>query len=207
MKVHAMQDNNPETEFSPVVNYLNQVLESISTHYNFHKDHLAAQSQKQDQQIEALTASARAVSGSAERLIAEASKGIQAQVRAAVAQSASQELGEMYEQAQATTAHLRSAVDALTRHKAALEGAHRKYALTGIGVIVLAAALAVAGVGAYMASKKRELDELTAQANYLSAYNAADVSIAADGQLLVNIDHKRTATINGKTYYYAKPRE
>ncbi|HZF97178.1 MAG TPA: hypothetical protein VEY92_02845 [Pseudoxanthomonas sp.] len=200
-----MQNDDPSKRLQEISSYLQKVTGQILTYQQFQKEQHEFQSQKHDQQIRALTQSAQAVTGSSDRLISEAVSGIKLQARDAIAHGVGEELAKVQDRANAAAAGLQSAIQEFAQQKALLTRERKKYALTWMGGIVIVATLAMLGVGSFVGAKLRELNDLTAKADYLSAYNAADVT-TADGQLWVNVDQKNKQTINGKTYYLAKPR-
>jgi hypothetical protein len=186
------QTNDPMRDLREATAYLQKTTRQIVTLQALLQKQFETQSLERRQQVQELTRSAQAVTGSAHRLIGEAVAGIRDQAREAVAPA---------------TSGLLSAAEAFERQKALLDQARKRYALTWIGGIVLAAVLAMAGVGAYVASKKRELDELMAQIGTLSAYNAADVTSEGE-RLWVNVDLKnKRSGVNSRTYYLVKPRQ
>lgn len=200
-----MQNDEPSKKLQDAIAYLQKVTGQILTYQQFQKEQHELQSQKHDQQIRTLTQSAQAVTASVSRLIDEAVSGIKEQSRDAIAQGLGEELAKVQDRANAAAAGLQSAVQEFAQQKALLAGERKKYALTWMGGIIIVAALAMLGVGSFVGGKMRELDELTAKVDYLSAYNAADVAPAGD-KLWVNVDPKNKRTINGKTYYLAEPR-
>jgi hypothetical protein len=200
-----MRDDDSQRKLQENTEYLQQLIGHFLTHQEYQKKHFQAQSQSQEQQIRSLTQSAQAVTGSTSRLISEAAKGIQDETRDAIARGAAEELATMRERADAAAAKLLSAVEAFAQQKTLLDKERKKFALTWMGGIVIVAVLAMLGVGTYVASKKHEYDDLQVKADYLSAYNAADVVLSGN-QLWVDIDLKSKRTINGKAYYLAQPR-
>jgi len=200
-----MQNDDPSKRLQEISSYLQKVTGQILTYQQFHKEQYELQSQKHDQQIRSLTQSAQAVTGSAGRLVSETVSGIKLQAKDAIAQGVGEELAKVQDRANAAAASLQSAIQEFAQQKALLASERKKYALTWMGGIVIVATLAMLGVGSFVGAKLRELNDLTAKADYLSAYNAADVT-TADGRLWVNVDQKNKQTIDGKTYYLAKPR-
>lgn len=200
-----MQDDAALKELQKVAAYLQQMAGQLLTHQEYQKKRFDIQSQKHDQQIHALTQSAQAVSGSSNRLISEAAKGIREQTRDAIARGAAEELASVREKADAAARQLLSAAELFAQQKALLDRERKNYALTWMRGITIVTVLAVFGVSSYLAAKTRQLEDLSAKTNYLSVYNAADVA-PADDKLWVNIDLKTKQTVNGKTYYLVKQR-
>lgn len=204
-----MDSTDPQHDLREAIAYLQKVTGHILTCHEFQKKQFLALTQKHDQQIQALTQAAHILNGSAGRLISDMARGVREQTRDSITTGLSEAFDRVHREADSLIAATRALLADLAGDRA-LQKKERRMAFTAL---LAGSALAVLGGGAWMgwaahaASEARsEAAQAQMSARLIGAFNAADVLLCG-GTLCVNVDRKDKQTINGKTYYVARPRE
>lgn len=189
--------------------YLQQLAGQMLTYEQQQRQQQQAQWQRLEQHVQALGDTARSVSGSTQQLIRETVQGIKDHVGAAIHEAVAAQLARIRQAIDAFVDKVRWAQQALSEQGRLLTRAQTSLVWIGSAGLSIGALLAVAGAWGYFQYKQHELGALRqmhVDAGKSAAINAADV-LACDDRLCVNVDMARKRTVNGKTYYLAKPRQ
>ncbi len=174
-------------------------------------DRLDARSEQAVQGVEAGTAtlaqSAHQLQSGAGQFARQALQAIGEQAQQAIAHSADSAIATFEGRLQHAADNANRAADAMADQRARLAKSQKSLVAAAVTTLLAGSVLAVGGTWLWVDGSRDEVARHHVEVRLLSAINASDIVLCADGRLCVNVDDRGKRQGDRRQYQVVEPRQ